>query len=127
MFIKMCICDTIKVIRDDCKLTIWERYDLTLPCVPTISQFSTTTQRKFHSFQSVVKELKVALSHERFRRDTLKTEMSAELQAKAQELSELRRTIQGVGLKSTAQEIEEALASMEHQGEVSGNPPTRFK
>uniref|UniRef100_A0A8D9F982 Uncharacterized protein n=1 Tax=Cacopsylla melanoneura TaxID=428564 RepID=A0A8D9F982_9HEMI len=72
------------------------------------------------TLENVVKELRVALNHERYKRDTLKTEMSDELQAKAQELSDLRRTIQGMGLKSTAQEIEEALASMEQQGEEDG-------
>lgn len=66
----------------------------------------------------MVKELKLALAHERYKRDSIKTELGAELQAKTRELIELRSTLQGAGLKSTAQEIEEALASMEYQAEV---------
>ncbi|KAI5746784.1 hypothetical protein M8J77_007404 [Diaphorina citri] len=72
------------------------------------------------TLENVVKELKLALNHERYRRESLKSELSRELQLKTQELSDLRRHMQGVGLKTTAQEMEEALASLEHKDEDDG-------
>lgn len=72
------------------------------------------------TLENVVKELKNAIAHERYKRETLKMEMSEELQIKTKEVSELKRNLQGVGLKSTAQEMEEALALLEHSDEDEG-------